>query len=161
MKMSEDTRYLVSCLIIVVLGGCAVYFGLHIVFLEQNIYTQEVKFQALKEQTDGTLLDPTFGQVMTFLSEDNTDEHKYDVDNYNCVEFSNQLIFNATKAGLNAYYVSITYGVGEGGHAVVAFNTLDKGYIFVEPQSDTVLHLAVGREYDGKTIHFIKIANSP
>ena len=39
----------------------------------------------------------------------------------------------------------------EGAHAIVCFNTVDKGLIFVEPQDDNIVILTIGKPYFGRS----------
>jgi hypothetical protein len=46
----------------------------------------------------------------------------------------------------------------QGQHAVVAFNTTDRGLIYIEPQTDAAIEPKVGEKYEGKEIKEILIA---
>lgn len=79
-------------------------------------------------------------ELLQFLVEDKTDEHEYIPDKYVCWDFAMDLVNNAKKRHIQAGFVMIEY-YGGGGHSVVAFNTTDKGIVFVEPQEDTFVTL--------------------
>ena len=41
----------------------------------------------------------------------------------------------------------------EGAHAIVCFNTVDDGLMFIEPQSDDIMTLTIGEPYWDRTIY--------
>jgi hypothetical protein len=63
---------------------------------------------------------------------------------------------NAEAEGLRCAFVLLCYDVGQ--HAVVAFQTTDRGLVYIEPQTDAVIHPEVGDTYEGKEIKEILIA---
>jgi hypothetical protein len=93
-----------------------------------------------------SLHDPTYRELLDFIARDPTDKEKYDATDFNCVDFSAMLDNNAEKAGIRAAFVMITYPQ-EPGHAIVAFQTTDKGLIYIEPQFDVLVKLEVGKRY--------------
>ncbi|MBI2850281.1 MAG: hypothetical protein HYX80_04465 [Chloroflexi bacterium] len=88
---------------------------------------------------------PTYSELMAFLAEDKTDGKPYIEGEYVCFEYAAELNNNADVRGLQAAYVRLRSD--DWGHAVVAFETVDKGLIFIEPQSDSVVNLVVGQPY--------------
>jgi hypothetical protein len=72
--------------------------------------------------------DPTWTEVLKFLSADNTDAHPYYPDKYVCANYAAQFYENAQKGGLRCAYVVLN-GIN---HALNAFNTTDKGFIYVD-----------------------------
>lgn len=99
------------------------------------------------------IMKPTYHDVITFLKNDYTDERLW-LDDYDCTQFSNTLIRNAKKQHIYSCFVEINMenlnNNKRFGHAIVAFNTVDKGIIYIEPQSDSEIHLGAGLNY-GKT----------
>ena len=100
---------------------------------------------------------PTYNETVDFVSGDHTNNHIYNATTYNCIDFSKDLLHNATLEGIRCLYVVMTLSNGTNitGHNINCFNTTDSGYIFVEPQSDilynqTVVH--IGGTYNSKTI---------
>lgn len=88
---------------------------------------------------------PTYAELREFLAADTTDSNQYINDVYNCFDYAAELNNAAEAFGLRAAYVSIR---GEGwAHALVAFDTLDDGLVYIEPQSDRVVDIVVGRPY--------------
>jgi len=92
------------------------------------------------------LHDPSYKELMTFLTTDKTDAEKYDALNYNCFDYSADVNNNAELAGIRCAFVTITYPQSPG-HAIIAFETTDKGLIYVEPQSDSRVNLVIGKRY--------------
>ncbi|MBE0481659.1 MAG: CAP domain-containing protein [Dehalococcoidia bacterium] len=108
--------------------------------------------------------DPTWWELRAFLSADDTDEQAYIEGSFVCADFAAMLHNRAEEAGIRAAYVSVRLE-GEPGHALNAFNTTDRGRVFIDctgrglnapgaasngddPLSyDKVAYIAVGREY--------------
>ena len=95
------------------------------------------------------LKNPTYDEMVQFVSTDNTDKNIYS-DTFVCPNFTLYMINNARKKGFIADEVAIyqtekeSFGLNETddmmpSHAIVSFDTSDKGLYFVEPQSDTII----------------------
>ena len=91
------------------------------------------------------LRNPTHKEMREFLARDETDSNPYVVGEYNCVDFSAQLSNNAEANGIRVAYVRIR--AKEWGHVLVAFETADRGLIFIEPQSDREVELVIGEPF--------------
>ncbi len=100
--------------------------------------------------------DPTYAQLIEFIKLDRTDEIEYDYNNFVCADFAQAVHNNAEKARIKAAWVSIEFEDKEYGHACNAFNTTDRGMVFVDctgpdPYSpgnwDSVVELETGRGY--------------
>jgi len=92
------------------------------------------------------LRDPTYSEMNRFLGEDDTDKNEYIDGVYTCTDYAASLNNNATQLGYNAAYVYISYTDGTG-HAIAAFQTVDKGLIFIEPQYDEEVQVVIGSSY--------------
>ncbi len=92
--------------------------------------------------TQVELRNPTHKEMWEFLAGDETDSKPYIIGEYVCNDFATQLDNNAEAAGIRAAYVRIRSK--NWWHAVVAFETLDRGVIFIEPQSDRIVKLVTG-----------------
>ena len=111
---------------------------------ENTLDIKNNKILALSEMynnqlnADIMILRPTYQQILSFISKDHTDIkiHKW---SYDCTEFTNELIANARDKGIFACTAELTYLDGKSGHVLVAFNTIDRGIIYVEPQNDNVM----------------------
>jgi cob(I)alamin adenosyltransferase len=118
----------------------------------ERVNTLQTDYDSLKTNYDRlttgyayVLSDPTYLQMKNFLSGDKTDQKTYDASIYNCQNFSADLITNAAKLKIRCAFVSIDER--SSGHAIIAFNTTDKGIIYIEPQSDEEVNLQVGKRY--------------
>lgn len=76
--------------------------------------------------------DPTYQDMVTFLRTDKTDEIEYDPDSFICGDFAETVHNNAEAAGIKAAWVCIDFRGFTAGHACNAFNTTDRGLIFVD-----------------------------
>ncbi len=93
-----------------------------------------------------TLRNPTYNELRHFLAEDKTDSKQYVEGVYTCSDFSADVNNNAEAQGFRAAVVFIDFP-GERSHVVVAFETVDKGLIFIEPQFDDELEVRPGISY--------------
>lgn len=101
---------------------------------------------------------PSYSELLTFLSEDGTNLIQYSFSTFVCADFAERLHNNAEKAGIRSAYVTVNFssttqyfpsspfGVS---HALNAFNTTDHGLVFVDDSGgyDCVVDLAVGGQY--------------
>ena len=97
-----------------------------------------------------TVRDPTYKEALDFILRDQTDKHEYNEENYTCLNFAADFKNNAFKAGYRCGFVYIEFPE-EHAHAIVCFNTTDRGLIFIEPQDDSIVELKVGRHYWSRT----------
>jgi len=92
-----------------------------------------------------TLRDPTYKEVITFLGQDKTDRNKYIEDLYVCSHFARDVCNNAEEEGFRCAFVELRYL--EGGHAIIAFDTIDKGLAYFEPETDERVKPVAGKWY--------------
>jgi len=92
-----------------------------------------------------TLRDPTYKEVVTFLRTDKTNLNKYVEDTYVCSHFARDVCNNAESEGLRCAYISLIYP--DGGHTIIAFNTIDEGLVYFESQTDERAEPVVGKRY--------------
>jgi len=104
----------------------------------------EIGFQAGFSITGYNIRDPTFKEVLQFLEHDQTDKNEYS-ENYTCWNFAADVKNNAFKTGYRCGLVYIEFEFSA--HAIVCFNTTDKGLIFVEPQDDKIVKVEIGIDY--------------
>ena len=91
------------------------------------------------------LHNPTYKELLEFLARDRTDSNLFIGGEYVCFDFAAALNNNAEANGIRAAYVRIRSK--EWGHAVVAFETVDRGLVFIEPQSDKEVAPVIGEPY--------------
>ena len=118
----------------------------------EQLNTLQSEYDSLKinydRMTTGyayVLSDPTYEAMTSFLASDKTDQNTYNVNTYNCQNFCADVITNAAKVKIRCAFVSIDEK--ESGHAIIAFNTIDKGLVYIEPQNDDEVNLQVGKHY--------------
>jgi len=111
----------------------------------------------LKNNPDAS--DPSWEKLKAFLLTDHTDAHRYDFTTFVCADFAEMLHNNAEAAGIRAAFVAIQLGPCSyypmvGGHALNAFETTDRGLVFIDctssnqgVNSDKVVDVEVGKEY--------------
>jgi hypothetical protein len=92
----------------------------------------------------------TFSQVSSFVAGDKTNEQIY-TEGMNCVDYALLLARNAEWEGLDAVIVRLDFDEGLS-HALLMFPTSDRGYVFIEPQTDKEFHPAVGKPFDGRAV---------
>lgn len=97
---------------------------------------------------------PTYEEMKAFLAEDETDTNPFIKGEYVCFDFAADLNNNAEAKGIRTAYVRIR--AEEWGHALVAFDTTDKGIIYIDPQSDKEIELVIGEPYPWSWIGAIK-----
>ena len=116
--------------------------------LQTSLAAATSQVAALQNQlaTGHILVDPTYAAMQAFIASDKTDQNTYNVTTYNCVNFSADVIANAAKQNIRCAYINIDFG-NNTGHAIVAFNTSDKGIVYIESQTDEIVLLKVGTHY--------------
>lgn len=113
----------------------------------QSGYLQGVKDGA---GSGYNIRNPTYQEMLNFIAADQTDKNPYIHGSYVCWNFAADVTNNAFKAGYRCGWVYVEFAYTA--HATVCFNTTDHGLIFVEPQDDMIMNLAVGQPYWGDTV---------
>lgn len=114
--------------------------------LEDTLSNLQTNYNRLTTGYGYVLRDPDYQEMKDFLEQDETSEQEYLRNEYICVDFAANVKANAAEEGLRCAYVVIEY-LGTNGHAIVAFDTTDRGLIYIEPQFDWDVELEVGRRY--------------
>lgn len=91
------------------------------------------------------LHDPTYEEMKQFLENDDTDSNEFVEDSYVCTDFSAAVNNAAESLGIRCAIVYIIYP--EAGHTIVAFETVDRGRIYIEPQFDHEVKIKIGENY--------------
>ncbi|MBT8171904.1 hypothetical protein KJN74_03435 [Candidatus Bathyarchaeota archaeon] len=99
--------------------------------------------------------DPTYNEAITFLNSDKTDQNEYSTPDYVCYDFTADFNKNAQEAGYRCGFVYIEFT--DSAHAIVCFNTTDRGLIYIEPQTDEIIELTIGQLYLDSTIRDISL----
>jgi len=113
---------------------------------ESELADLQISYEGLMTGHGYTIKDPTYREMQAFLRRDKTDELEYLEDDYVCSDFAADVCNNAEEEGIRCAYVLLDYP--EVGHAIIAFNTIDRGLVYVEPQGDDILdEVEIGKEY--------------
>jgi DNA-directed RNA polymerase subunit RPC12/RpoP len=116
----------------------------------------------LKNNPDAS--DPSWEQLKSFLLKDDTDQIPYDFDKFVCADFAERLHNNAELAGIRAAYVCVDLGPSSyyslsGGHALNAFQTTDRGIVYIDCtgfqfgiSADKIVDVVVGNDYVPQSI---------
>jgi len=125
-------------------AGYAGYFYGH-----QDGYDEGYRVGSIEGAGSGyTLRNPTYHELMDFLARDTTDQNEYLEGVYTCVDFVGELNNKAEANGLRSAYVYMEFPVDRA-HAIAAFETVDRGLVFIEPQFDDEVVLVLGDSYSG------------
>ena len=92
-----------------------------------------------------TLKDPTYNQAITFLNQDKTDENEYVDPTYMCSHFARDVNNNAEANGFRCAIVYMVYP--DSGHSIIAFDTVDRGLVYFEPQKDETVKPVIGKRF--------------
>ncbi len=114
--------------------------------LKDEFENLAIKYENLKKEKPLELY-PTFEEVVKFLKEDKTEKMKYELNKFDCTQFSWTLIRNAMKKGMYAGIVNMEIReeypngtfIDYMGHNLVVFKTKDRGIVYVEPQNDVIV----------------------
>ena len=101
------------------------------------------------------MINPSYADLVEFLDKDNTNLNTYSK-GYNCVDFSIDLYQNLRWSGFTSTRCNLDFSNGEG-HEICVVYTSDKGWVFVEPQFDSIVYPKIGGNYRGHTITNITI----
>lgn len=80
--------------------------------------------------------DPTYAELLAFLEADPTDRYSYILGPpkaaYICTDFAEDVHNNAEAAGIRAAWVGVDFEDKTEGHALNAFETTDRGLVFID-----------------------------
>lgn len=92
---------------------------------------------------------PSWDELITFIRSDTTDSKPYIETfywSYVCADYARDVHNNAEAAGIRAAWVGIDFEEGVG-HALNAFDTTDKGLVFIDCTGwDTIAYVKIGEE---------------
>ncbi len=81
----------------------------------------------------------TYADVVSFLARDQTDKLAWG-DGFGCIQFSQMLTYHARVQGFTAESVEVYLSLDDlgnvEGHNFVQFLTVDRGWVWFEPQTD-------------------------
>lgn len=114
--------------------------------LEADLFNLQVNYDRLITGYGYVFKDPSYQEMKDFLARDSTSGQEYVSDEYTCVDFAADIRANAAREGFRCAYVILEYPEG-GGHTIVAFDTTDRGLVYIEPQFDWEVEPQVGERY--------------
>ncbi len=114
--------------------------------IETELSNLQINYDGLMTGHSYTIKDPSYKDMLRFLEDDDTDKTEYIEDEYECIEFTTDLCNRAEEKGIRCAYVSVRFPDGRG-HAIVAFNTIDQGLIYIEPQYDDLVNIVIGKPF--------------
>lgn len=88
---------------------------------------------------------PTYAEMLDFIRRDKTNENEYAENVYTCWDFTADVCRNADTENIRIALVYLLFA--EGAHTIVAFDTIDRGLVFIEPQSDERMYPEIGESY--------------
>lgn len=116
--------------------------------LNNSLVENLTELAYLKSGTKYQQHDPLYSEVAAFIANDKTDELPYDDENFDCDNYVELINNNAENQGIRCALVIIYFYDTNIGHAIVGFNTVDRGMVYVEPQTDDwVGNLEIGNDY--------------
>ena len=116
--------------------------------INQSLQENLSEVEKLQTGDKYDLHDPTYIEIRDFIRTDKTDEIPYENDTFDCEHFAQLLNNNSKDHGIRCAYVVLYFYGTNGGHAIIGFNTVDRGMVYVEPQSDEwVENLVIGNDY--------------
>ncbi|MCD6567561.1 MAG: hypothetical protein J7K94_02335 [Dehalococcoidia bacterium] len=110
-----------------VAGDAEIFYG------RQPPYSSASSGSKVHLVNEKNAVNPTWEELMQFISDDNTDKCQYIPDLYVCGDFAETLHDNAERAGIRCAWVAVHFaGEDEEAHALNVFNTVDRGIVFVD-----------------------------
>ena len=114
--------------------------------LELELEESNTELEQLKSGNKYEIHDPTYSEVVVFMSQDQTNTLPYDDEIFNCADYSSITNNNAENQGIRCCVISLYFHVSA--HQIIGFNTTDRGMIYYEPQTDErVENLEMGKQY--------------
>lgn len=93
----------------------------------------------------------TEAELLEFLKTDKTDGIDYG-EGFNCVEYAFVLGLRGRWQGLQPEVVRIDFDGQNYGHLLLAYETSDKGVVFINPEDDSIVKPRIGGQLAGKRI---------
>jgi hypothetical protein len=101
--------------------------------------------------------DPSWAELRSFVLADDTDEQPYVEDSFVCTDFAAMLHDRAEAEGIRAAYVSVDL-TGSPGHALDAFNTTDRGLVYIDCTAAGLSFATTGGAGGGVPSSYDKVA---
>ncbi len=120
--------------------------------LREDLATLQTNYESLLERLRQSTLDNlTWSELKELLALDDTDALPYSEGSFDCAGFALTLRDRMWRYGIRCAYVEVGFSEGEG-HALNAFETTDKGLIYVDDtKADQIAYVELNQPYG--TIH--------
>ncbi len=131
--------------------------------LQSDLTAAQAQIQALQSDYDkakedlregieqSNLENPSWSELEEFLRLDDTDKLLYNKDSFDCTGFAITLRDHASRYGIRCAFVEVGFFAGDG-HALNAFETTDKGLVYVDTtEDDKIAYVGINQPYG--TIH--------
>jgi len=110
----------------------------------------------LNASMKSTLRNPTWEELKNFLELDDTDKIEYKPGEFDCTGFAITLRDHARNLGYQCAFVEVSFAEGKG-HALNAFQTVDRGLIFVDvTEKDAIAYVQIGQPYGVISLSAVK-----
>ncbi len=138
-----------------------------LVWLNDYTYAASTSGRAIELYENPNATNPTWEHLLSFLKTDNTDKMTYMPDSFVCIDFAEMLHNNAEKTGIRCGLV-VLYPLQ---HACNAFETTDKGLVFVDctglrsyesgpADEDTIVNVQLKADYCPKYLFSNRLGNT-
>ena len=107
-------------------------------------------------------VNPSWDELLSFLTSDRTEDHEYSVGVYDCSEFSRDVHNNAETAGIRAAVVHVHTLYSLSDHALNAFLTTDCGLVYVDCSGggvDTIAYVEKDKRYKAVEVDAVSPAD--
>lgn len=106
-------------------SGAKVYSG-----IDPNYALADGDQVALTRNDKAT--NPTWAQVKSFMAQDQTDQIQYSLTSFVCADYAERIYDNAEARGIRTAFVVISFQDDSVPHALNAFQTTDRGLVFID-----------------------------
>jgi hypothetical protein len=93
----------------------------------------------------GLIGNPSYQEMKDFIEADKTDTKQYIKGEYESSDMVAEINKNAEAQGIRTARVYVEFA--DGSYSLVAFETKDKGLVFIHPQNDKEMKVGVGIKY--------------
>ena len=155
MSLGETVVYYLLIFTVAIVGGVCEDFICDTFNIKEQPNYAGADGHHIKLIDNPNATDPTYQELINFIAADSTDQKRYEKGVYVCSDYAEDIHNNAEAAGIKAAWVSVDFEDECVGHACNAFNTTDKGLVFIDcTESDSWAHCEIGEEYQPYALDF-------
>ena len=125
--------------------------------LQIDFQDLQTSYESLRDSLrESTLRDPTWSELKQFIEQDDTDTLAYTEGSFDCEGFAITLRDRAWRYGFRCAFVALNFA-GTRGHALNAFETTDRGTVYVDvTEHDKIAYVQVGQPYGTVSLAAVK-----